>query len=118
MDKHLPIGLEKLLSWILDNNTVQSWRYSGEHNLILSIRFTPMADTDIVASQSNLSSVDIYSGQAKSYRSKPPSSVNRDNMHQQAWLGNTQGDHSIEGTFSKHDMFVNMTDFTYFSTYN
>ena len=61
---------------------MQSWRYSGETNLILSIKFT----TDQYTGSHHLAADDI----PKCFRAKPPSAVKRDSIRQQYWI-RTQG---------------------------
>ena len=56
MDSHLPKSLQRLLDWILEENVVQSWRFSGENNLLLSIRFTAMPEITTSTPQLSLSS--------------------------------------------------------------
>ncbi len=88
-DNKLPHGLEKLLTWILSENRVQSWRFSGETSLTLSIRFnniepmsSPLQSTDQHGLDNNNTLTHMYS---HSYRSKPPSSVLRDRQRSWAW---------------------------------
>ena len=89
----MPTGLQRLLEWILEENVVQSWHFSGENNLLLSIRFTAMLDiTTSIPQQSLSSSSNQQAINSNVYRSKPPSAaVNWDNKCQQAWLSGMQG---------------------------
>ena len=65
---------------------MQSWRLFSENNLI-SIKFKPQA---AISNNPSYVQPGISSGQhmpATQYRSKPPSSRQRDSRRQQMWLG-------------------------------
>ena len=117
MENKFPKGLNKLLHWIMEGSTVQSWRYSGENSLILSIRFTSMQDITTSTHQTNLSS--MASGgiiPSKAYRSKPPSSLTRDNMRHQVWRSGKQGGFDtdyIAPQDMQQGMFTNRTDMNF-----
>ena len=59
--------------WITGESKVQSWRLYGENNMILSIKFKPVA---AITSSNHDVQPSLSSGQY--YRSKPPSTVARD----------------------------------------
>ncbi len=91
----LPYALEKLINWIICDNKVQSWRFTCENSLTLSIRFINNETVQFTPIQTNAGQVPVSSHvRAHCYRSKPPSSVTRDQWHQQAWID--RGQYNIE----------------------
>ncbi len=86
MDIQLPKRLENTLIWILDQYKVQSWRFTCENRMTLSIRFIDEANTATSTPQPVLQTTHgqptVYN---HSYRRKPPSSQNRDSKRMQLW---------------------------------
>ena len=92
--KHLPKGIEKTLQWILSEYEVVSWRLFEEQTITLSIKFahainmssTPYSNIGNIAKDNQ--------PLERTYRSKPPSSIKRDNVRLQthmAKLGQSPG---------------------------
>ncbi len=118
LDNKLPLGLEKLMVWIMRENRVQSWRYSGENTLTLSIRFTnidPISSTPLQPSTVHGLDYDTRSGMRDcSYRSKPPSSVYRDQHRSQAWLNRKQYDSEINSNVRHSNVYHTLSSDTGF----
>ena len=105
----LPKGLEQLFNWILHRYGVQSWRFSVDNSTTLSIRFTERSA--IADSTSQQPPTPIMHD--RSYRSKPPSSVRRDNMRQQTWLSSTGQPDRAYDTENSSGMFTNIAGGAY-----
>ena len=92
----LPKGLEKLLTHILEDHSVQSWKYYMDNTSALSIRFKPLFSdhTDQYERITDFGQAPI--DRQKSYRAKSPSTVKRDSERQQQWLNSKQYDRHVE----------------------
>ena len=113
IDNRLPKGLRKLLNSTLDGYAIQSWRISGEDNLLVSIRFS---ERPTIAASTPMPNLGQGVTHERVFRSKPPSAVTRDTARQQAWLTSSNQDHSGSGfnhnsvgdSASGFDMFTNL----------
>ena len=104
IDNRLPKGLKKLFNSVLDGYHIQSWRISGEENLIVSIRF---CEKPAIGASTPLPNLSVT--HERTYRSKPPSAVARDNMRQQAWLGySNQSARGMEESTPCGDIFTDI----------
>ena len=101
MNNILPNSLEKLILWIIQDKYVESWRYTCENKVTLSIRFvqqpamaasTPQPHPNIATAADDFTTWNSPTVQDRDrrFRSKPPSSIFRDNVRQQVFLTSKQ----------------------------
>ena len=76
---NLPKGLQDILSHIIMNNRLTSWRVYGENSIVVTLRFSDSLDNYSQHGNGN-----TYN---QSFRSKPPSAVARDTVRFSEYLG-------------------------------
>ena len=81
MDNIIPLGLQKLITWISTDHNVQSYRYSVETNLILSIKFSPRQDKAVDQYGST-----VADDAPTCFKAKSPSTIKSDTFRQHNWI--------------------------------